>query len=796
MMKTYARWLLRWRYPVILLVLALCAWAASGIRLLDFRTDYRMFFSEDNPQLIAFESLQKTYARNDGVLLVVAPKDGRVFTRETLALLETLTRAAWQVPHSRRVDSLTNFQHSHANGDELVVEDLVRDAARLSDADIERIRSTALAEPLLVNALVSAQGHVAGINVTVQLPGVKQSAEVLEAAKYARRIVAETCGQQAKVDCYLTGTVMMDNAFADASERDASTLTPLMLVIIIVALGLFLRAVSGTALIVVLISLAIVCALGLAGWLGITLSPTSIAAPTILLTLAVADSVHILVSFFHHLENGMDKDQAMAESLDSNLAPVFFTTLTTAIGFLTMNFSEAPPFRDLGNITAIGVVVTFVLTMTLLPAAVTALPVRVRPRAARTHAALGWLAERVIRSRGKLLWGLSLVFAALIAFIPRNELNDEFVKYFGKNVEFRQATDFTTENLTGIYTIEYSLGAGREGGITDPAFLQKVDQFVAWYRQQPETLHVNSITEVFKKLNRNMHQDDPAWQRLPAAQDLASQYLLMYEMSLPQGLDLNDRVNVDKSATRVTVTLRSLSSNELLALDQRAQAWLRDHAPASMQVKGTGPALMFANIGQRNIVSMLEGEILSMTLISLILIFVLRSVKIGLLSLIPNLLPAGVAFGLWGLFVGELGLAGAAVAAMTLGILVDDTVHSLSKYLRGRRKYGLDPQDAVRYMYSSAAPALIVTSIVLIAGFAVLAFSSFRINSDMGLLTAIILALGLVADLLLLPPLLLALDRGKAAAPASYPVADVTHPAADVAHPVPDVAPVAQSTAA
>lgn len=770
MLKTYAQWVLRWRFLVILLVVALIAWAASGARFLQFKTDYRMFFSPENPQLLAFENLQNTYAKNDNVLFVLAPKDGQVFTREMLARVEKLTAAAWQMPHSRRVDSLTNFQHSYAVGDNLVVDDLVRNAARLGAEELEKIRNIALSEPLLVNSLISPQAHVTGVNVTIQPPGVNQGAEVLEVASFARKIMAEVCASSAGLDCYLTGTVMMDNAFQEASQRDASTLTPLMLVIVIIALGLFLRAVAGTLLIVLVISFSILGALGLAGWLGIALSPTSIAAPTILVTLAVADSVHILVSFFHNLHKGMEKRAAMVESLCSNFAPVFFTSLMTAIGFLTMNFSEAPPFRDLGNITAMGVAVTFVLSVTLLPAAMMLLPAR--PRESRTAYSMAWLAERVIRWRSKLLWAMAALSLALIAFIPKNELNDEFVKYFDQSVDFRRATDFATDTLTGIYYIDYALDSGKPGGVSDPAFLSKVEEFANWYRQQPEALHVNVITEIFKKLNKNMHGDDPAWYRLPDKQELASQYLLIYEMSLPQGLDLNDRINVDKSATRMTVTLKSLSSNEVLALEERAQAWLKTHAPASMQVDGAGPTIMFAHIGQRNIHSMLSGEILAMVLISLILVGVLRSFKIGLLSLIPNLAPAGIAFGLWGIFVGQLGLAASAVAAMTLGILVDDTVHSLTKYLRGRRTLGLDPEGAVRYTFSTAAPALLVTSIVLIAGFSVLAFSSFKINSDLGLLTAIILALGLIADFLLLPPLLMKLDQKKAADAVPYPVSE------------------------
>jgi predicted RND superfamily exporter protein len=181
-----------------------------------------------------------------------------------------------------------------------------------------------------------------------------------------------------------------------------------------------------------------------------------------------------------------------------------------------------------------------------------------------------------------------------------------------------------------------------------------------------------------------------------------------------------------------------------------------------MQAHGASPAIMFSHIGARNIRSMLTGTTLALVLISLILMFALRSLRIGLISLIPNLVPAGMAFGLWGLLVGQVGLALSVVAGMTLGIVVDDTVHFLSKYLRARREEGMPAADAVRYAFHTVGTALWTTSAVLMAGFLVLTHSPFEINSAMGLLTAITIGLALLADFLLLPTLLMTLDKKEA----------------------------------
>jgi predicted RND superfamily exporter protein len=758
--KTYGEWLVRWRYPVLLISILLAAIAASGIRFIYFDADYRVFFGEHNPQLRAFENLQNTYTKTDNVLFVLAPKDGRVFTPATLAAVSDLTEAAWQIPYSIRVDSITNYQHTEAEGDELIVADLVPDPDNLDAADLERIRKIALNEPLLVNRLIAPSGDVAGVNVTIQLsdPAEQTGREVAEIVDHARGLAAEVRAAHPDIDVYLTGMVVMNNTFPEVSLHDQRTLVPIMLGVAMLTLLVLLRSFPATAATLMVIVMSVLTAMGMAGWLSIGLTPPSAQSPTIVLTLAVADCVHILISFLHAMRRGLDKTAAMVDSLRINLQPVFLTTLTTAIGFLSMNFSDAPPFGDLGNIVAIGVAAAFFYSVTFLPALMLVLPVRVEPREDHKVHFMDRFADFVVARRRALFWGVGALIIALVSFIPRNELDDQFIKYFDETIPFRTASDFATAHLTGIYTVDYSLSAGEPGGVSNPSYLRDLERFASWFESQPEVLHVNTLTDIMKRLNKNMHGDDPAWYRLPDRRDLAAQYLLLYEMSLPYGLDLNNQIDVAKSATRLSVVVRNVTSNEMLALEQRARDWLAEHAP-QMQTQGASPALMFAHIGHRNIRSMLTGTTVALVLISGILIVALRSIRIGLVSLLPNLAPAAMGFGLWGLMVGKVGLALSVVAGMTLGIVVDDTVHFLSKYLRARREQRLSAPDAVRYAFSTVGQALWVTTLVLIAGFLVLTESPFRLNADMGLLTAITIGLALLADFLFLPPLLMLVDR-------------------------------------
>ncbi len=747
------------RWLVIAVTLLLTGLLGYGMPRLEFNNDYRMFFSEDNPQLQAFEQLQNTYTKNDNVLFVIEPEDGRVFTRDTLAAVTELTQQAWQIPYSLRVDSITNYQHTYAEGDDLVVEDLVLDAGRLSDAELAEKQAIATGEPLLINRLISPTADITGINVTIQLPG-KRLDEVPDVVRTARNLAQTIENAHPGLRIHLTGIVIMNNAFPTASLGDMKTLYPAMFVLVMLLLLGMLRSIPGTLVTLLIIILTIVSTMGITGWIGIKLSPATTTVPIVVMTLAIADCVHILVNFLHGMREGESKRQAMLESLRINLQPIFLTSVTTAIGFLSLNFSEAPPFRDLGNMSAMGVMFAFILSMSILPAMMMLLPVRTLSGDTRGSLAMKRFAEFVVQRRRLLLWSMGLTILFLISQIPNNRLDDQFVKYFDESIEFRQATDFATERLTGIYMIEYSLESGQPNGISDPAYLQLLEDFAQWYRQQPHVLHVNTLTDIMKRLNRNLHADDDAWYRLPDDRQLAAQYLLLYEFSLPFGLDLNNQINVKKSATRFTVTLESISTQQMLELEQRAQSWLAQHAP-QMRAEGASSTIMFAHIGSRNIIAMLKGTTLALVLISGILIFAFRSLRIGGLSLLPNLVPIGMGFGIWGLLVGEVGLALSVVSGITMGIVVDDTVHFLSKYLRARREKGMTSEDAVRYAFSTVGTALWVTSLALIAGFGVLAFSHFQLNAGMGLLTAITLSFALVADFLFLPPLLIAFGGKK-----------------------------------
>ncbi len=741
---------------LVLLAAVLAAVAlGSGASRLEFSTNYRVFFSDANPELQAFEDLQNTYTKNDNFFFVVEPASGAVFDRETIAAVEELTEAAWQIPYTIRVDSVSNFQHTYATEDDLIVEDLVRDAESREAGFLDARRDVALAEPLLRKQVLTADGDVTAINVVLQYPE-KGFMEVPEAVEHARALQADIEAKYPDLTIHLTGVSMLNNAFAETGMSDGATLMPMMFGVIFLLTWVIIRSLIATMSTLLVIGLSTMVAMGTAGFFGVKLTPIAMSAPIVILTLAVADSIHILMSLRGLVREGMGKHEALVEAVRINFLPVAITSLTTIVGFLSLNFSDSPPYWHLGNITAVGILAAWIFSITVLPAALSLLPYRVKPNSGTEWSvqAMDGLANFVIRRYRGLLVGVGLPTLAVIAFIPTLDFNDQWVEYFDERIEFRGDSD-NAMNHFGLYPIEYSIPAAGPGGISEPEYLERLEAFTNYLREQEHVTHVYSISDIMKRLNRNMHADDDSYYRIPDDRELSAQYLLLYELSLPYGLDLNDRINVDKSATRVTATIAQATSAETKAFFNDVDAWMQDNLPSYMHAKPTSAAVMFTYISERNMQNMVMGTIIAIAAIAVIMMFALRSVRLGTLSLVPNGLPILTTFGAWSLLVGEVGFSVATVASISLGIIVDDTVHWLSKYVRARDEQQLSVEDSIRYAFHNVGTAIVVNTIILAAGFYVMTTSAFKMNVDLGLMTILSIVGALILDFLFLPALLL-----------------------------------------
>ncbi len=753
----YGEFLLKNRLLCLLALIVFTVFGASGAQFLYFDNDYRAFFGKENPQLNAFEKLQQTYTQVDNVNFAFEPLGGlKANSPEVLAAVEELTELGWQLPYSIRVDSLSNYQHTEVDQDDLIVRDLYFDALNMEKKDKDLVEIVSTSEPSLAGRVHDIAHRSTAVSVTVQIPG-KDPQELVVIAAAARKMVTEI---EAKypVKIRTGGVVFLNNAFLEASMADSAKLIPMAFLFILIISFILLRSVVGVLNVFIVCILSIIFAMGCGGWMGVGLTPPSASAPIIIVTLAVADSIHLLVSALNRMREGFTQRQSILYSMRVNFKPVFLTSVTTAVGFMSLNFSDSPPFHDLGNISAVGVMAAWLYSITLLPIIVSFLPLG-KPK--NTIKILDGAMHRLgtfIADHYKVVLTLGLASSlVIISLIPLNEINDDFVKYFDESTEYRQDVDWISNNLTGVNIVQFSFPSGEPNGVSEPAFLQKVSRFTDWARSQDEVTNVLSISDVFKRLNRDLNLGNPEYYSIPKNRELAAQYLLLYELSLPFGLDLNNQLDINKSSTQVVVTLRDMTTNEMQAWIKTAETFISNDA--AIELKAVGPTVMFAYIAERNIESMLTGTIVAIFIISGLILIALRDLRLGLISLVPNLLPIAVAFGFWGVLVGQVNLAVSVVTGLALGIVVDDSVHFLSKYQLARKELGLNAREAVISAFTAVGTALVVTTIILVVGFSVLAQSTFGLNSITATLTGIAISIALVADLSLLPALLISLDK-------------------------------------
>ncbi|TNF57321.1 MAG: hypothetical protein EP307_14180, partial [Rhodobacteraceae bacterium] len=550
----------------------------------------------------------------------------------------------------------------------------------------------------------------------------------------------------------LTGAVLGGLTLSQAARDDVVTLVPLAFISAVLILIFFLRSARAVIFSTMVVALGTVATFGIAGWFGIELTAGTAISPLAVMVLTSASCVHVVLAWARALERG-DGEAATRHALAMNLAPVTVATVTTAIGFLGMNFADSPPLREMGNVVALGLLFAMLLVFFLLPFGLR----RGRDRA---------LARRLPLARARMLrlgdwiWRRQVVWLILFpvtilisAFgITRIGFDDNMLRYFSEAYEFRRDTDAIQDRLTGLDTLTFSFTAPEEAGVFDPGFLRDIDRFSGWLREQDVVVSTLDIADIVKRMNMAMSADDPAQARIADTREENAQLMMFYELSLPVGLDLNAQIDVDRLQTRVTAFIRADHSHQIRDLADWAEAWLAANTPDTI-APASGYSIAFARITERNNKQMLMGLLLVLALVSLILMATLRSVRFGLISLVPNLVPAIIAFGAWGVTKGDVNLGSTVVTTMTFGIVVDDTVHFLTHFLR-RRRLGDSVRQAHDHTFTTVGASIMITSFALIAGFAIMATSGFAINQHMGALTAIVIVFALLADLLLLPSVL------------------------------------------
>ena len=753
-----AETIIRYRPLCIIISLLLLAGLAQGLSKINFNPDINAFFPENDTLTTSHLSIEDTYSSMDNAVIGIGVKEGTVFTNEVLSLIEDLTERAWKTPHSLRVDSLSNYSYVSADGDDLYIEPFLEGS---STYDLKTLKEKELIieeEELAYGAIISKDKKTSLINIVFDPPRKDIEAEYQESLNYVLGFLEEARKNHPEVDLIISGIVYMEYQSPMLLKAQMPKLMPTAILVILLTLFLLLRSLVAVAGSFLVILMSVVSAMGSIGFMSGDIAQPFIMVPILIATLAVADCVHLFTLYFQNLDSSRKSKEAMLESLKLNLQPLFLTSLTTAIGFLSLNLAPVEPLRGIGNGVAVGVFLAFIFTVLLLAPIVSYFNVKQSKNINFQKNIARKLGRFSIKNYKRLLVIVPVISCFLMAFIPLNKTNDNPLEFYSERYTTSAAdSKWISQRIGGTFPVSYELNS--QGIVSDPEFLREVDKFSEWLASNKEVLHVSSLSKIMKNLNKTLHGKQEEWNIIPTEPDLSAQYLFFYEMSLPYGLDLTNSISQNKESIKLVASLKELGSLEYREFAKKVENYASQNMPEDMVSIGTGTRPIFAFMSNMLITQLIYALGIGIVLITATIILFFRSLRYGMLTSVTNLLPIGVAFGIWAIVSGEISMLVGIGMGTTLGIIVDFTVHFLSKYLHARRQKNLSAEEAVEYAFETVGFALIITSFSLILGFLVLLQAFFIPIHGFVLFSSIAFLSALIIDLLLFPALLITWDK-------------------------------------
>lgn len=715
---------------------------------------YRVWFNESDPLIQQFDAFERRFGNDESVMLMVHSPSG-IFDKESAEFLTELTDRMWKADSVIRVDSLANFNWTHSEEDELIVEPLIPDDLPLTPELLEERKKIALAHETLPDYMVSRDGTVALLYAALK-PQMGGSTNYQTVVASVNEVIKEFSGRGDHT-IYHAGSPLISDTFREAAQTDLATLLPIVFGLVIFLLIVVFRRVSGLLLPLVVIGTSIMATMTLSGWMGFSINNMTSIVPQIVLAIAIADAVHVLTNYYRALRDGAPRKEAAYFTLKKNFVPTVVTTLSTTLGFLSFSTADVVPIGQLGILAGAGTVLAWIFTYFVMGPLLTLLPIK--DKKARTEKKEDLLAptERGIRAagwvrrrRGPIFAVYALLFGASVVFLFDIKVNADPLEYFPPDSMVKRSSDFLEEKVGGSIVMEMVVDSGEKEGIKDPAFMKRVEAFQDYLESKPYTTSTTSIVDILKSTHKALHGDKPEFYKLPEDRELLAQEYLLYTMSLPQGMDLNDRVTLDNSSLRLTANWNIHDSATVLAAIDDAETKAKE---MGLNVWVTGKVPLWQRMNPYVVDTFVTSIIVAVTLMSLLLIIVFRSFTLGLLALIPNGFPLVLGAAIISALDKPLDMGTTIIFSVCLGIAVDDTVHFLANFNR-LVKEGYSRGQALARTFSHTMPALIFTTIILVLGFGAFAFADFMPNQTFGIMVALILLFALITDGTLLPAIL------------------------------------------
>lgn len=754
----YAAWVINYRIPVLIVMTLAVVFMSTFVSRISFDANYRIWFEEDDPYLASYDKFIREFG-NDDTFVVAFEDEKGILRKPAVESIQRLTEQLWKVQGVIRVDSLSNFQATRAVESGISVEDLFPTDKPIDD---ERLRSATdyiNKEPLIIGALISTNRQVAVIRGKFA-PNLVVKILPADVYKQLSKILAD----ESKISGYkyhIAGGPITDEAFDQVAQTDVGRLMPILLLVMIIILGVMFFSVWAMVIPLLIGIATILVTMGINGLLDFKLNAVTASSPQLLLGMTVATVMHLLSTFLDAKAKNMSSPDAARYALEDNLVPIILTNIATALGFASFMVGNVVPITRLGFVACVGSVVLTMLSLTVVPALLSFYPKHAR-RSLSVRFDLSGLFQRMgafaVANAKKviLVWVAATALFAL--FVPQLVVDSNPVLYFKTGYWFRDAINFVETRGSGGAVYEIVVRGKGNDSVKTVEYMKDLDKFSRYLETEApgNFRNVYSLSTIVRNINRSMHADDPAFHVVPDKSEEIAQYLLLYSLSVPVGQDINDRMNIASSASRITVVRPLVSTQVSRGNIDKISAWAKQNLTHAT-IEFTGRDVLYTNMGNNITQSLISSLGFDVLTILPLLFLMFRTFTATVVSVFANVGPLIMVLGMMGAFGIMLDVGTLMVAALGLGIAIDDTVHLLSHYFKYRREGRPPDKSAIDTMAHIGTPAA-ATTLTLMCSFLVFLGADFQPNVYFGILISMVIVLALAADLSLTPALLYSID--------------------------------------
>lgn len=745
------------KYRILLSVISalLAALLATGAFNLSFNTSFTALLATSDPYLEEFNELDAAFPNQLVVTYVFIADEGEtVFTQKILGAIASLKDEYTAIPFAERVTTLVDF-YSPETQRRL----FTRSFDRYSEEELAELAISAAQDRLLTNNLLSRDASISFATITLDAREAS-SAERIDIANAANSLRDKLRLDNPDLTILVNSDVLLEQSSQQAMVDDLTTLLPFVILVCVLTICYCFRSVVLGFCILTHVLFTVACTIGALGLLGFAFNSISIIAPLVVVIIAVANSVHIISIYQQAISKGHSKIDSMKDSIAHNVKPVTLAAITTAIGFSSLNMCSSPAIQDFGQIVAIGIVFAYLLTLTLVPALLVwfagarSLGKSERPFLQEGLEQVSRFTKNHDRS---IFWSCTALAVVTFCLLPLNETDFNRIDFIAGDGELSDYYDVLNERMNRGPALTYGINTGERDSAIQPELLQRLDSFTQWLVEQEEIESATSLVDVVKTINRFLRQNREDEYRIPDSANTVANHLSGYALAQTEDFPLLSFINENYSLVNLFINVQPTSNQQLLDLDERITNKFMEDFPELTLLHGSG-ILLFSRMDELVTVELLQGYSVSLALITLCLVIGLGSFYFGILSVLPNLLPATIVFGIWAVFVGQLDPFVMMLFSISIGLVVDDTVHLLSHYL-DKRKAGGGKNESIDYSIKTAGPALSVTTLVLALGTTILIGANTIYFQQAAKLLVPIVVLALALDLLYLPTILRRFDN-------------------------------------